>query len=194
MTVELYSATKPASPRRALGCAIILLLLAATLAAVMSWNRSGDPLGARIQAQGWSVSFRPPKRFLPGDPVNTSVGAVLPFSGTVRTGEQVVLNIHRFFTTSVDDPAAAGALFIREYAVRGSRGGAWPSLVPTPARLGPLEGIEIHAPQTSTVVRAAVLDNGVGYAVVLAVSSGALNDSTYQLFDLTCQSIEFVDP
>lgn len=194
MGVELYSATKPASPGRALACSIILLFFAAALAAVMSWNRAGDPLAARMQAQGWRVSFRPPKRFLPGDPVTTSVGAVLPFSGRAKTGEQVVLDIHRFYTNSIDNPAAAGTLFIREYALGRFHSGTWPTQTPTPAKLGPLEGVEIHAPETSTVVRAAVLDDGIGYAVVLAVSSGAIDDSIYQLFDLTCQSIEFLDP
>ena len=194
MAVELYNATKPGTPTRALVYSIILLVFAAALAAVMTWNRTGEPLAPRLKPDGWRLSFRPPKRLLPGDPVTTSVGAVLPYSGRMKSGEQVVLDIHRFFTNSIHDPAAAGALFVREYSLGRSRRGTWPALTPTPANLGPIEGIEIHAPQVSTVVRAAVRDGGIGYAVVLAVSSGAINDSTYRLFDLTCQSIEFLDP
>ena len=56
-----------------------------------------------------------------------------------------------------------------------------------------VSGVEARLPELATTVRAAAAADGIAYAVTLHILDGQLNDRVYQLFDLTCRSIELAD-
>lgn len=190
MAIQVYSIERPAVPRRALIASILLLLLASCLAAAMTWARSSDAPGSRIEPEGWSMSFRPPRRF-DGTFGLTTLGPAYQFDGSARPEGVAILVVYRLEGTS-----AHGARDVCECVL-----GAHFGLGITPVerahfawfdrKLGPLDAVEVWEPVTDVLVRAVVLEHGDAYALSVAVRGGRISPETYRLFDQTCSSIEF---
>jgi len=191
MPVEVYGQAKPASPRRALGASVALLLLAALLAAAMTRARGGDPLGPRVRPEGWLASFRAPRRFQGEDYGLRDIGLPYIVHGKTRAGSLATLAVYR-----VDGPSFRSATALCDSVIRAHLGfprGLWPTrrLTRLDRKLGPEPAAEIIDSNAGGVVRAVVLPGGEAYAVWLGVEGPAIDRSTFRLFDLTCQSFEF---
>ena len=191
MLIEVHTQEKPAKPARAWLAAAGLLLVAGALAADMTRRRSADPLGARIEPPGWTVSFRTPNVSEPGTVVQTVLGPVYQFRHPTQPGR---------FTMTVQrlTPEASGTPLDVCFQVLRSRGAGPASLFdvqgPLPAiltkDLGPLAGAEVHDLRSGTIVRAGVGNDGEGYAVTLNTRNASISPRLYRLFDRTCASVQ----
>ena len=190
MAIQVYSIEKPAVQRRALIASILLLLLASCLAAAMTWARSSDAPGPRVEPEGWSISFRPPRRFN-GTFGLTTLGPAYQFDGSARPEGVAILVVYRLGRRSADGARdvcerVLGAHFGPNLHPVGTARFAW-----FDRRLGPLDAVEIWEPLMDVLVRAAVPERGDAYALSVAVRGGRISPETYRLFDQTCRSIEF---
>ena len=195
MVVEVYSPIKPAVPHRAVILSVLLLALVSLLAASMVWQRSGDDLGPRVGPDGWRASFRPPKRFFPGELIHGEKTAFLPFYSRGPGGTVAELVVWEIGVEGSVEPGVICTLIRTRYAsqfglaILGNRD------VIAPSRLGEVEGVEHRDPRGETVVRAVVLDGaGIACAISLNVKGERISERLYELFDLTCLSVEYRNP
>ena len=184
--------SKTNAPRRTLAASAALLIAVSSLAATMTWHRTFDALGVRVQPSGWALSFRPPRGYREIAPESDAMPQSRHFLGLTRTGTPVVFVVWRLDDTRYDSARQAGVAVLRS-AVQGSLSDRPDSLTWTKKPLGPLGGAEARLPELATTVRAAAAADGIAYAVTLHILDGQLNDRVYQLFDLTCRSIELAD-
>ncbi len=191
--MEVYTSTKPGSPRRAVAASLVLLFGVMALATTMTWSRSAGSLGPAIVPEGWDLSFRVPRRFRPGPLVSTPLGPAYPFFGQARNGPVATLVVRRMANDAAQTPRELCARVLREHskhprtpleAIRGS------GMEVSARNLGRMTGAEIFDPARLTVVRAAVHVSGWGYAVSLGVEGPGIDENMYRLFDSTCASFE----
>ena len=191
MVVEVYASGKPAIPRRALFASIFLLVAASALAAAMAWHRSGELLARGIEPPGWSISFRPPRRFHSGQFGSTKLGSAFLCHGRTRAGAPAALAVYH-----LEGAVVGGAQAVCERVLRAHAGLPLPTagmthLTRFDKKLGRLDAAEIRDEQLGVVVRAVVLDSDDAYAVSLSVDGADISEDVYRLFDLTCSSIEY---
>lgn len=194
MTVEVYTAVRPAIPLRAWVSSLLLLISASGLAGWMSWSRAGELLAPRIEPQGWDISFRPPRRFEPVMPELVAPANAITYGAPATSAGMAELVFRRVEAAPNLDAAEICNLILRPHASV-----LLAIFAPTPTRsvekLGPLDAVQVHYPGIPMIVRAVRLDHGSGYAVSLRVAGGPIDDALYHSFDLTCRSIEFkLDP
>lgn len=191
MVIQIHNGAKPVLPRRTLAFSVLLLALTSMLAADLTGRRAGDPLGPTLTPDGWNLSFRPPKRFVPGDAVRTRIGDALLFYGPLEQGAAEALAIWRINEGIVEGADGTCTLLLGQF------GSPSPDAAPisggtsngTP--LGPLPAAERISRERTTVARAVVLATGEIHAVSLQTQGAVINDQMYRLFDLTCRSIEY---
>lgn len=191
MFVEVYGQEKPAKPRRALGASAALLMCAGVLAAQMSRTRGGDPLGPRIQPDGWAASFRVPRRFAADEVGLREIGLPYIAHGQLRSGRLATLAVYR-----IDELPFDSAKAVCDSVIRSHLGfpGVWRRTrreMRPDRRLGSEPAVEIWDADAGGLVRAAVLSSGEAYAVWLGVDGPEVDSHTYRLFELTCASFEF---
>ena len=190
MTVEVYTAVRPAIPLRAWVSSILLLISASGLAGWMSWSRSGELLAPRIEPQGWDMSFRPPRRFEPVMPELVAPANAIIYGTPATSGGMAELVFRRVEAAPNLDAAEICNLILRPHASV-----LLAIFAPPPTRsiekLGPLDAVQVHYPGIPMIVRAVRLDHGSGYAVSLRVAGGPIDDSLYHSFDLACRSADF---
>lgn len=188
MSAELYNAVKPSSPGRSLACAIVLFGGALALAASLSRARGREILADRIDVPEWDLSFRPPKRFVRGDVIRISGGAVLLFHN--RSGNGALLGMRRFPRNPGDDPASVCRQLLREQTEQPATAVPTMLFVPIIAPLGAFQGVEMMTPNQNALVRVAFLDESIGLAMELYVEGSVIDDSLRDAFDQSCRSIE----
>lgn len=185
-----HSPDKPENSVRTIPVSLALLALAVILAGAMSHARSGDLLGARVQPGGWTVSFRPPRRFQ-----SQQFGAApldLPYiaHGRTRFGDKAILAVYRLDATGFADPTAVCESVIRSNSDLQSGDWLTGRRLRSDRRIGGNPAVEIALREMGIVARAVLLPSGEAYAVWLGVEGAPLDDNTYRLFDLTCLSFE----
>lgn len=189
MTVEVYTAGRPAIPLRAWVSSILLLISASGLAGWMSWSRSGELLAPRIEPQGWDMSFRPPRRFEPVMPELVAPANAIIYGTPTTSGGMAELVFRRVEVAPNLDAAEICNLILRPHASV-----LLAIFAPPPTRsiekLGPLDAVQIHYPGIPMIVRAIRFERGFGYAVSLRVAGGPIDDSLYHSFDLACRSVD----
>ena len=183
--------TRTTPPRRTLAATAVLLIAVSSLAATMTWHRTFDALGIRVQPSGWALSFRPPRGFREVQAEGGAASESRHFLGLTRAGTAVVFVVWRLDDTRYDSARQAGAAVLRS-AVQGPVSEEPASLAWTKAPLGPLAGTEVRVPELAMALRAAAATDGIAYAVTLHILDGQVNDRVYKLFDLACRSIELV--
>jgi hypothetical protein len=173
---------------------VLLLLFACALAAEMTWLRSHEPLGDRMRPAGWGVSFRPPRGFKAYTPNGLSLPGIQQFLGATAQGAPVLLGVWHIEEPPSDEalPVAIGVL--QEYTPLWLGESRMPQTTWASEAIGPLEGAEILSPEGATLVRAAVADESFAVAVTLNLRNGPIDPRLYELFDLTCRSIELAGP
>ncbi len=191
MAVKVYAPSTPIPARRTLFFTIVLFGLVSALAGSMAVQRGSDPLGPRIAPRGWAMSFRIPKGWIPGTPVPGGSVTVFPFHGQSADRTPVDLAVWQIDEQLSGGPTEICSLILRQYGAPGSEttlGG-----VPVTGRkaFGSIPGVEAMGPNGSTVVRAVVLDRRVGYAMSLNAGPSTIDKALYELFDLTCRSVEY---
>jgi hypothetical protein len=189
MSIEVYVGTRPTISRRAWLVSILLLTVSVALAATMTWRRSDDPLAARIRPVGWSISFRPPRRFQESEFGATVLGSVFRFRGWSTTGAAALLAVHRLDRWPVADPLAACELVLSAYIVPRLPDSMTTRFTRFDTKFGPFDAVEIHDPLLGVIVRAAVFEDGEVYAISLGVDGPMIEDRSYRAFDLACRSI-----
>jgi hypothetical protein len=190
MTVEVYTAVRPAIPLRAWVSSLLFLISASGLAGWMSWSRSGLLLAPRIEPQGWDMSFRPPRRFEPIAYDPNAPARVVLFHTTTASGGVAELAFRR-----VEAPPQVNAGEICELLLR-PFGSIFMAVFAPPTqrtveRLGSLDAVQVHQPAIPMIVRAVRLPDSSAYAVSLRGLEGPLDESLYHSFDLACRSAEF---
>jgi hypothetical protein len=189
---ELYSTQAPARPVRGIIGAAVLLAISAALAAGLCRTRSAGGLGHRFRPENWDISFQPPRSFGAGEPLVVAEGMALPYIGRGPSGRPLVLVAYR-----LDGPAADSSVEVcaRALALVSDHRGAGLSMLgfpglTSPARLGPLRGVEFRESDGAVAVRAALRDRDTGYALAIAAVEGLLDDDAYRLFDQVCASVQ----
>ena len=190
MVIEVYSIQKPVVPRRALVASILLLLLASFLAVAMTWARGGDALGSRLEPEGWSISFRPPRRFS-GEFGLSGLGPAYQFYGSTKPEGVAILVVYR-----LEDTTPGSAREVCEQVLSAHIGLAMPPVGTArfawfDRKLGPLDAVEVWEPLMDVLVRAVALEPGDAYALSIGVRGGRISPDTYRLFDQICASIEY---
>jgi hypothetical protein len=189
MAVEVHVSGKPAKPRRALLGSACLLLIACILAGAMTWTRAGQRLGALLEPPGWSISFRPPLRYI-GEAGPTLFGPAYQFHGRVGAGAVATLVVYR-----VDVAPGENARQLCDQIIQAYFGEQPPPGILTQTRsdvrIGTRDAVEVWDPVLDTLVRAIVLAPGDAYALTLSVHGARIEPDLYALFDQTCTSVEF---
>ena len=83
------------------------------------------------------------------------------------------------------------SLILRQYGTPGGDNAHDGAPVTGRRPFGSIQGVEAMGPNGSTVVRAVVLERGVGYAMSLNAGRSTIDTALYELFDLTCRSVEY---
>lgn len=190
MLIEVHTREKPAVARRALACSIFLLVLATTLAAVMTWRRSGEPLMPRIEPNGWSISFRPPRSVEEGRFVLSEMGPAFVFYVRTQTGVRATLAVYRLLGAAVGDPQAVCDRVLHAQMPMPLHARGLLPLTWFDKKLGPHDAVEVWDPQIGVVVRAVVLGNDHAYAVSLGLGGQPIKPDGYHWFESICDSIE----
>lgn len=199
MEIEVYSSSKPGIAWRAWVSAVVLFLGVCLLSYSMASNRGARLLIPRVHHEGWDISYQVPQNFesVTVDPVAADTNELLAtYRMDAPTGGTAELSIHRF----VVEPGTNAARICLHILNRQSP--LLQRLLATPAArsdaaiemLGPLEAVEIMDRTTGNVVRATVVDKVRAYAVSLRVEGIPLDAALYAYFDITCASIEIVNP
>jgi len=187
---EIYTAGRPAIPLRAWLSSIFLMGSVCGLAGWMTWSRSGESLGARVEPQDWDISFRPPRRFEPLNGVATTPAYAIAYRTPTASGEMVELVFRRIEAASNLDAYEICNLTLRPHAsILLTVFAAAPTR--STEKLGPLDAVQVHYPGIPMVVRAIRLQNGNGYAVSLRVEGGPIDEPLYRSFDLACRAVDF---
>lgn len=191
MVFRVYSSSAPVPSRRVLFFTLLLFGLVSVLAGSMTVRRGNDRLGPRIAPPGWGITFRVPKRWVPRTPLPGASVTVFPFHGESSGRVPVDLAVWE-----IDEQLAGGSteicsLILRQYGAPG--GGHKRDGAPVTGRraFGSIQGVEAMGPNGSTVVRAVVLERGVGYAMSMNAGRSTIGTALYELFDLTCRSVEY---
>jgi hypothetical protein len=186
MTLEVYTAGKPAIAHRTWVSACLLFLLVSSLAAWMTWNRSGRLLAERIHPAGWTISFQLPVQFRPieREPGRLRFHAVGFFESPPELTIQKAMVIRGTTAVSVCDAV------LRPH-VSWLRGFLGPPATSSVELLGSRRALELHHPTVAMAVRAIVLDSGEAYAFALRVKDRPIDEPLYRLFDLLCRSVEY---
>ncbi len=193
MAVEVYTGVKLAIPRRTLFASIFAFLLVSLLAAAMTWTRSGDKLAPRITPEGWSVSFRPPQRFV-GEFGLTKLGPAYQFYGSTKEGVPATLVVYHLEGTWTGDAATACDRVLRAHIGPGSPPAGIARLTRLDRKLGTLDAVEMWDSLLNVVVRAVVLEPGNAYALSASVHGAPLDAESYGLFNHICASVEYRRP
>jgi len=192
MVIEVHVSGRAAKPRRALFAFIFLFVITCALAAAMSWSRSGDSLGVVIEPPGWSISFRPPKRFV-GEVGLTGLGPAYQFYGRVGSESVAALVVYRLESSSI--PGVEDAIGVCDRILRAHFGERPPAGLMAQTRydvqIGSHEAVEVWDPTLDMLVRAVVVKPGDAYAVTLSISDARITPDMYSLFDQTCTAVEF---
>jgi len=157
----------------------------------MAARRADDPLGPRLQPEGWRISFRAPKQFLRGESTDPSI---VPFLGPPVLGVQPVLVFWQVAVPGSKTDAAISAEILREH---GMDPGPVDELLEPPAgsgALGDRTATQAGRPDGPAMVRFMRYDDGSGYAVSVSVSDGTIDDELYHLYNSSCESIEYRVP
>lgn len=188
MEVQVHSSQQSGVAWRGWAATLLLLLVASAPAWWLSWSRAGELQKTRLRPTGWSISFSPPNRFEGGKGLEGHDAKVFVFQRPLDVGFAEV-GVHRF--VDVTDPR--GALELCERVLRPHSSILMSFLgakaVATARRLGGTDGVEVRHDGLALVVRAAVTENGEGYAVSLRVEGGPLDPELYRAFDAVCDSI-----
>ncbi len=192
MVIEVHVSGRSAKPRRALFAFIFLFVITCFLAAAMSWSRSSDILGPGIEPPDWSISFRPPKRFV-GEVGLTGLGPAFQFQGRVGSKAVATLVVYRVESSGI--PGAEDALGVCDRILRAHFGDQPPSALMAQTRydvrIGPREAVEVWDPALDMLVRAVVVEPGDAYAVTFSIRDAPISPDTYSLFDQTCMAVQF---
>lgn len=193
MVIALYGGEKPAVPRRTWVASVLLLVLTSALAWAMTKSRSGETLGPRLEPTGWSISFRPPRRFPVGEFGPTKLGTAYRFYRRTPEGGLAVLAVFRLEGTGISDARVVCERVLSAHTRLPTLMISASRLTRFDRKLGPLDAVEIWDPQLAVVVRAAVLAGREAYAVSLRVE-GRIDQCSYSLFQLICASGEYQEP
>ena len=191
MTAELHIREKPAIMRRTWLVSVSLLTVAFFVAAGLSWQRSGDHLAAPVSPDGWSISFRPPRRVGVREFGRTPLGSAFRFQMWPRGGAQAVLTVMRLEGEPVSDPLAACERVLRAYFRTQAPVSGLARFTNLDTKLGPFEAVEICDPVLGVTVRAATTGDREAYAVSLGIEGPIPDKKTYHVFDEACRSIEY---
>jgi len=188
MSLEVYSAARPAISLRAWGMAVFLFLAASGLAGWLSRSRAGQVLSQTVSPPDWNISFRAPGRSEEWVSAGEAASPPLLYRATVGPGATAEIGVWRFEPGVGLQPGEVCDRITRPYASF-----MYTLLVPPPPKrkenLGPWAAIEAQHPSIPMVVRAAVLPGGEAYAVSLRVEGGTLDERLYRAFTAVCDSI-----
>jgi hypothetical protein len=192
---DCFVSRKPALPFRAQACSIVLLLISVALATDMSRRRVAEVLGPTMVSAELGISFRPPKAFLAGDPIQTRIGVALPLYHQLAPGQEATLVVRRIPARTQD---SAGDVCLRVLA---DADRSLFSIIPfvrravqlTPARIGDLEGAQAIEKKTKTLVRAVVRPGGFAHAISLTLDGADLDERIYRIFESTCRTVKLLD-
>lgn len=190
MESAAYTTTKPGSAGRTLFCAVLYLFIVLALAASLSRNRAQERLGGRITIPPWQLSFRVPKAFAPYDVPFQIGGEILPFATFLPNGGTAIVAVRRFPVSSGMDPASVCRELVRGHIAGGEAGQVTPLPIPSPAPIGPYQGVEIIDSRRSVLVRVALPGGALGLAVELVVQGALIDEALYELFDQMSRSIQ----
>lgn len=189
MVAELYTTSKPATPRRALFLSILMLLATGGLAAQMSWVRAGDPLGTLVEPPGWTIAFRVPKRFQPTDSILTPRGPAYVWHSRLPRGGMATLMVVRAPSGPSADAGEVCRRFVGDYQTFADSSVNTVRIPPMSKPIGPFPGVEMSLTSPAVVIRAACLNPVDAYVVITHVDNGQVDDALYRLFEATCASI-----
>jgi len=191
MLIEVYSGEKPAIGRRAWLAAIVLFALVAGLAAQMTWRKSQAGLAPRITPPGWSVSFCPPEHFPESEFGPTVLGPAFRFRGRSTGGTIAQLVVFRVDGWGAQDALEVCAMVLNAFSSGSLLHSMSTRVTRLDRKLGPLDAVEVTDSEAGVVVRAAVLDSGEAYAVLLGVDGPPVDARAYREYELTCDSVRY---
>jgi len=190
--MQNHTSAMPARPIRATIASAGLLLLATGLAADLTVRKNSERLNHRLLPHGWTISFRPPRGFAQASVAGAKNLNTYAFLYTER-GVQALLTFEK-----LDGPQGVSTDAVAEETILDVVNRISSNAIREKANLGPFAGSQVHDQTQGIVVRAAQHPNSntnnAMYVVTLYVSVGALTPDLYDSFDLTCLSIEPIQP
>gem|GEM_PF-5501004 len=188
MPLEVYSATKPASPMRAWISAFGLLLGATTLAWSMASDRIDRYLGAVESPDGWGIAYRLPKGFKKLDMKRFPSGVVRRYEGGQGVS-RLIFSVWRFESGKTLTPERACDLVLRYNSDSALHALFAKQSVARGAVIDGLSAVEVESPAMALVVRAAAV-NGTVVAFALNGLDPSVVRRGYGVFDFSCRTVE----
>ena len=116
------------------------------------------------------------------------------FLGATTQGAPALLGVWRLDSPRNDEALGVAVRVLQEYTPLWLGELHMPQATWDGEAIGPFEGVEILSPEGTTIVRATVVDESLAIAVTLNLRNGPIDPRLYELFNLTCRSIELAAP